>query len=940
VAWDGTEFLVAWPDGRGASLDDKPAVYASRVGLNGDPLDPGGLAIAAGESYGGSPQVIANGDGFLVLWVGFWAPSSSFGLFATRVDDTGEVHQPILVTTTGGGSFRVAWNGSTYLAVWPQVVSVVDKDIYGIRIGVDGHALGDPFVVASAPLDQVSPAVASNGADFLVAWMDWRNQGTTGWDIYGTRITGDGTVLDPSGIAISRAANEQGSPRVASDRSDFLVSWTDYRKGTDSDVYVGRITAGGSAPDGDGLAVASTASYEETGHLLWTGTRYFATWMVFQAELRGAELNPIGDVVADSEHGIMPLSDDREIGDLARSGNGYLLTSWVAMFRAPQEIRTVPLTEDGLLATDQETVLTSQANEQQAPAIAWNGSLSLIAWQEPVGPDDYDVYASRMLADGTFLDGRGIAIATGPGLQWHPAVASNGTDFVVIWRQSGNVYAADVTEGGDVTQIGQIATGCECGESDRPTISTGAGAGYLVAAEDPSLGIRVRPLDPSGQPTGPIVDVSGAASGKQPSLAWNGESFLVSWFVDLFGIGRVVRATRLDTHGNALDVEPIEIASDTGSITGPAVAAGGSAFFVVWDDDRNNGSEVTNDLYGARVSSSGSALDPDGIPVAVAPGVQASPVMTFDGKNFFVAWEDYRNRDCTFPDCNPDQVLAARVQPTGHVVDPAGLDVAPTTTLETDPGLAQAGSQQVALTYQRLAPERPYGGASRVFVRTVQEYAIAAPTMTAPSSRFQRGTSFHVAWKPASGGVGSVSYVVAERSARLQGTFGSFATWRGDVPRTDLMFRASPETTYCFRVKARDSMATTSAWSAERCTNVPLDDRGLTASGGWRRQNGRAFYQRTYSESSKRGAVLSRTSVTADRLAILASTCQSCGRIRVTFGGAPVGAFDLRSSRKSTSQLFILHRFAHTRSGTVRITVLSQDKRVRIDALGAFRAPR
>ena len=85
----------------------------------------------------------------------------------------------------------------------------------------------------------------------------WHGMGTTSWscgsaesyrpvrDIYGARVSPDGAVLDPAGIAICTAANDQRYPSVVWNGSHFLVVWVDLRRGY-FDIYGARVNSDGA----------------------------------------------------------------------------------------------------------------------------------------------------------------------------------------------------------------------------------------------------------------------------------------------------------------------------------------------------------------------------------------------------------------------------------------------------------------------------------------------------------------------------------------------------------------------------------------------------------------------------------------------------------------------------------------------------------------------
>ena len=118
-----------------------------------------------------------------------------------------------------------------------------------------------------------------------------------------------------------------------------------------------------------------------------------------------------------------------------------------------------------------------------------------------------------------------------------------------------------------------------------------------------------------------------------------------------------------------------------------------------------------------------------------------------------------------------------------------------------------------------------------------------------------------------------------ERGLRIVGD-----PWRAATTATSATFTAWSGYTYCFAVHARDTAGVRSYSTAETCTAIPLDDRSLTRSSGWTAGTGDAYYRSTYLRSSTYGAKLTRTGVVARRIALLATTCPTCGSVKVYWG--------------------------------------------------------
>ena len=77
----------------------------------------------------------------------------------------------------------------------------------------------------------------------------------------------------------------------------------------------------------------------------------------------------------------------------------------------------------------------------------------------------------------------------------------------------------------------------------------------------------------------------------------------------------------------------------------------------------------------------------------------------------------------------------------------------------------------------------------------------------------------------------------------------------------------------------------------------------------------------------------------ASGLALLATACPTCGRIRVFWDGAPVSTVDLRARRLRRSVIVPVASFGSVESGRVLISVTSTAEPVTIDGLVVFKSP-
>jgi hypothetical protein len=106
----------------------------------------------------------------------------------------------------------------------------------------------------------------------------------------------------------------------------------------------------------------------------------------------------------------------------------------------------------------------------------------------------------------------------------------------------------------------------------------------------------------------------------------------------------------------SLKGENFRISSNSGDDFKPSVASNGKFYFVVWTRKNPSG----YDIFGARIDENGNRMDKNDIAICEAQNDQMFPSIIWNGENFFVAWQDQRNK-------NRWDIYGALVAPDGTV---------------------------------------------------------------------------------------------------------------------------------------------------------------------------------------------------------------------------------------------------------------------------------
>ncbi len=657
-------------------------VYGARIAPGGELLDPEGIPIGTGPLEETSPAVASDGSGWFVAWSGAQANTES-RIFGARVTSAGEVLDPtgIPIATSDAQSRQpsVASDGTNYLVTWASSGSWTVPTLHGARIAPDGSVLDPNSIVVTAALtpwfyETPWRGLAFDGTDWLAVW----NSPTLGGpdlteNIYGTRISSAGALR--GSFLISNAAGNQISPAISCRGPDCFVAWQS------PDGIAGARVSGGAVLDSGGIVIAPGSSPpRRSPEVAWDGSNWVTAWMTGyygESTLDLARISTAG-VLLDTTPLSIAAGDDVTVDQSSERA----LLAWSSSYESGRQTHAAFI-DDGSPTASFVVSRALLRSPGFAPAAAASNTNSLVVWEDRRDDGSQNVYGTRVSPSGAILDPQGIRLSFPDSYALLPQVASDGTNWLLVWGDRHNADNSDIygrRVGPDGEPLDTEPKLIASGEQNQlePHVAFN-GTSWLVTwgsdTSTPNPATRVAldgtVLDPSGIPIGVRTRVN------EGVIAGGGGQWLaVGRPIDPVLPGLGIYGQRLADDGTLLDQTPFTIAVPLdGTPSSPAVAYGGGHWLVTWTFEPDNGS--AHDVQGVRVSASGEVLDSDVLPIT-SNGTAGGGYAAYDGTDWLVAWSDWRSwwspQNRLFG--TPGDIYGARVTSDGVLLEPNGFAIA------------------------------------------------------------------------------------------------------------------------------------------------------------------------------------------------------------------------------------------------------------------------
>ena len=661
IAAGSNGYLAVWADNRGDDSD----IFGCRLSATGEVLDVMGISISASSGKQLTPDVAWDGTEYLVVWAD--RREALQHIYCCRVRPNGEVLDPqgVIISGTTANQYypRVAGDPSGWLVVWQDSIGATN-DIYGCKVSSNG-TIGKRYGISTTANNDDTPDVAYNGTNYFVVWRDYRNYSSSDADIYGCRVSKLGVrlvgdvLVSCTSSGTTGASGIQANPRMCGMGTSFMVVWEDSRNSsTGIDVYGARVNSSASVLDKGGIAISTQTSDQELPGVEFNGSKLLTVWRTLtDRTVHGARLTTSGGVLDASSIAISSGMAGATGACVAGLGESFI-AGWSSFDITNSDAMTTLVPGSGSVQNPAGVTTSKALDDESDYSVAYNGTEYAVVWSQVVN-GGCDIVAARLSSAGEALDETPVNItSTYAGDQLQPSIAWNGSKYLVVWSGNETYSATDYDIRGwfldsslskltaQPLQICQVSL-----DQTRPCVASN-GTNFLVAWEDQRSAVSPyyysdiygALVSSSGTVTAASISL-GSGNQFKPKVASNGSGYMVVWEDYRNGLYPgypQIYGARVTSSGTLQDSSGIAMPQVTYNQTDPDVCYGGGYYFVTWSD--------YNRISGCRVSTAGVVQDTSGLNIDSGSVLKYCPSAAWDGTNYGVVWEDYRSSDSTNSD--------------------------------------------------------------------------------------------------------------------------------------------------------------------------------------------------------------------------------------------------------------------------------------------------
>ena len=627
VSWNGQQYLVVWTDKRSGSnhiygsrvradgevLDKQGLALSGTAGTQVFPR------VASDGSCWVAVWQHGTADVYSCKVTGDGAVSRTNGIAVQS-----NINEETPDISWNGSYYLVVWCDYTNLATTNSDIYGCKVARTGTRMPSSGLMISctsnGTTGVAQA---QSAPRVCSYGTGCFVTWADCRNDpASAASDIYGTRVSSSFVVSDRNGLAICTDTGNQEFPCVGYDDNKLLVAW---RSGTSRLVRGARVSTSGTILDMNGINISAGPASSSGIAAAGANSKFLLGWSnlnITNSDAITTFMNDNGTVTSTAGISVSMGLEDQPEYSVADNGTDYI-AAWSQMVDGNYDVCVAKVSRSGQILNSPINLTSTYGGDQSQPSIAYNGTYYLVVWRDGgVAFGTGDIKGLRLNTSlapvGTPIVICAASQESGPTEQKKPSVASNRNNFLVVWQDHRNGGSPDYTSdifGAIVSSTGAI--------SASPAVSSGLnsqfnprvasdGSNYYVVWEDNRNGTSPNYYnDTYGArvtSTGTVQDTAGVAIPSAaysqhyrytPNICFGGGNYFITW-----SEGYKIVGTRVSTGGSVLNTSGIVIDSGSKAKSNPATYWDGAKYQTVWEDYRST-YYGNADIYQTSISQEG-----------------------------------------------------------------------------------------------------------------------------------------------------------------------------------------------------------------------------------------------------------------------------------------------------------------------------------------------